>query len=74
MRRSSTDILEKVSQSSAKKSGGIFSLFRRRLSRKRKNSKLYSSAPSVLQYTDNIFMVERQTEEQVRSTRSINFS
>lgn len=70
-RPSSTPNLEKVSQSKAKKNGGLWSYFRRRFSRKPKNSRLYKSAPSVLQYNDNIFMVERQTEQKVRYTRPI---
>ena len=67
MREGSTNTLDKVSiASSRKKNGGFFSFLRRRFSRKRKGSPQYSSAPSVIHYTDNVFMVERHAGDQVR--------
>jgi hypothetical protein len=67
MQEGSTNTLDKVSIStSRKKNRGMFSFVRRRFSRKRKESPQYSSAPSVIQYTDNVFMVERTAGDQVR--------
>ena len=66
MQRRSNDSLDKVSISSSKKTQrGLFAMFHRRFSRKGKGSRQYSSQPSVIQYTDNVFMVDRNSDNQV---------
>lgn len=69
----STETLEKVSISSPRrKTRGIFSLCCREFSKQAEQSSNYSSTstPSVIQYTDNVFMVERQSGDQVRSAKN----